>query len=214
MHCKSSFGSFSDSPRHPRAMKPFQWVVVFFLAHLSQRSWSDIVSPAQKHFHSSLLTPPQASSSTNVVQEQPIEITPNFTTHQTCNHPKLPRRMGISSLDVLLHWRKKSWEDSYSKLLSFWSKFCRTQSSKFLWTSWITGRWLQVPHSKPIPHVLKLNSSLLFFTSLFPLQFRDILLVRKPIMNLWLDIPKQMFARKVLKGGGSLCHGEKWSRFL
>lgn len=107
MHCKSSFGSFSDSPRHPRAMKPFQWVVVFFLAHLSQRSWSDIVSPAQKHFHSSLLTPPQASRSTNVVQEQPIEITPNFTTHQTCNHPKLPRRMGISSLDVLLHWRKK-----------------------------------------------------------------------------------------------------------
>lgn len=192
----------------------FRWVVVFFLAHLFQTSWSDIVSPAQKHFHSSLLTPPQASSSINVVQEQPIEITPNFTTHQDWNHPKLPRRMGISSLDVLLHWRKKSWEDSYSKLLSFWSKVCRTQSFKFLWTSWITGRWLQIPHSKPIPHVLKFNSSLLFYASLFPLQFCDIFLFRKPIMNHWLDIPKQIFARTVLKGGRSLCHGEKWSRFL
>lgn len=44
-----------------------------------------------------------ASSSINAVQEEPIEITPNFTPHQDWTHPKLPQRMGISSLDVLLH---------------------------------------------------------------------------------------------------------------
>lgn len=31
MHCKSSFGSFADSPRRPRAMKPFQVGCCVFL---------------------------------------------------------------------------------------------------------------------------------------------------------------------------------------
>lgn len=65
-------------------------------------------------------------------------------------------------------------ECSDSMVLSFWSKICRTPSSEFFWASWITGRWLQIPHPKPIPHILKFNSSLLFFPYLFPLQFCDI----------------------------------------
>lgn len=104
MHCKSSSGSFSISPWHPRTMKPFQEGCCVFLGMLFPTDLGQTLSPLH-HFHSSVLTPPQASSSINVGQEQPTEISPNFTTKQDWTHPKLPLRTGISSLDVLLHWR-------------------------------------------------------------------------------------------------------------
>lgn len=55
----------------------------------------------------------------------------------------------------------KSWEDSYSQGFVILEQ-CLQNSKllKFFSPSWMTGRWLEVSHAKPILHVLNFNSSL------------------------------------------------------
>lgn len=126
-----------------------------------------------------------ASSSINAVEEEPIEITPNFTPHQDWTHPKLPQRMGISSLDVLLHWRNNLGRVSAPRFCLSGAKCAELKAWSFSGPrgSQEAGCRFPIPNS-----FLKFNSSLFFFTSLFPLQLCDILLFRKPLMNPWLDI--------------------------
>lgn len=191
MHCKSSLGSFSDSPWHSRTMGTIPSGLLWFFWHIFPRDLGQTLSP--QHRNSSGLT---ASSSINAVQGEPMEITPNFTPHQDWTHPKLAQRMGISSLDVLLRWGNNLGRVSTPRFCLSGAKCAELKAWSFSGPcgSQEAGCRFPIPNSS-----LKFNSSLFFFTSLFPLQLCDILLFRKPLMNLWLDISKQIFARTVLR---------------
>lgn len=191
-------------------------VVVFFFfswqTFLTDLGQTKIVSPAPF----SLLRALHASTGFEFHQPCPGAAKRShskFHHTQSWTHPKLPQRTGISSLDVLLHWGNNLWRVLTPKVLSFCSKICRTQSSKFFWTSWMTGR-CRFPIPNPFHISLNWILPFLFFISLFSLQLCDTLLFRKPLMNLCLDISKQIFAGRGLKGAASLWNEEKWLRFL
>lgn len=80
-------------------------------------------------------------------------------------------------------------DDSWCQALSCYSKVCRTQSSSRFSgpRRWQKGGWRLPP---PNPFLMSLTIS---FIRTRHLWFYDILLFRKPVINLWLDIPHQFF---------------------
>lgn len=161
MHCKSSFGSFSDFPRHPRAMKAFQVDCCVFLGTLFPEnlvkpclpSTERTFTPQCSHLHGLQVL----STLFRKSQQKSLQISPHTRTEpipNTYGGQEYPALMFCYTEGTILR-------RFFLQGFVFLEQSVQNSKLKAFWTSRITGRWLEVPHSKPIPHFLKFNFSLL-----------------------------------------------------
>lgn len=175
MHYKSSSGSFSDSPWHPRTMKPFQGGWFCFSWHTFPRDLGQTLS-AQHRKHFWVLTPPQVWVPAMLLrnsQQKSLQISPH-----TRAEP-IPNSHRGQEYPALMFCCTEGSGSGVFWLHGFVFLEQNLQNSKFSGPhrSKEDGCRFPIPNHislNLIPHILKFNSSLLFFPYLFPLQFCDI----------------------------------------